>query len=85
VIELLREMKSFGLDLSHNIVPIQADVTTNDIRARGRVWAVAVMVYDKKPPVGFQSAPHTLHGCLRVVEVYPSEQTHLSRDGVRLM
>jgi len=69
VIELLRKVKPLGLDLFHDVVTVQADVTANYIWAGGRVWAIAIVVYDKKPPAGLEGPPHALHCCLRVVEV----------------
>ncbi len=69
VIELLRKVKSLALDLFHDVVTVQADVMANFIWVGGRVWTVAIVVYDKKPPAGLESPPHALHCCVRIVEV----------------
>jgi len=44
VVELLRKVKSFGLDLFHDVFTVQADVTANFVWAGGRVGAVAIVV-----------------------------------------
>ena len=49
MIPLLRKVKSLGLDLFHDVVTVQADVTANFIWAGGRIRAVIIVVYDKKP------------------------------------
>ena len=53
VIPLLRKSESLGLDLFHDIVTVQANVTLNFLQGRLRVWSTPIVVNDEKPPLWF--------------------------------
>ena len=69
MIELLRKVKSLGLDLFHDVVTVPGGCDGELNLGWQLVWAVAILVYDKKPSVGLDGPPQALHCCLRVVQV----------------
>ena len=69
VVERLRKVKPFGLDLFNDVVTVETDMTAKLLGAGSRVWAGAIVVYDKKPSAGLERPMYAPHCCHRVVEV----------------
>ena len=51
MVELLRKVKTFGLDLFHDVIAVQTDVTPNLLWAGGWVTTVAIVIYDTRTAV----------------------------------